>query len=186
MLLFKEFVPRAPEQGFIRVDHGFDCEGSSSALRIERTKDGGIKAYCFRCNESGYYRTKDTNLAYLKRRFTESTEELKQKNFALSPHLTSNLLYYSVEALRWLNKYNIKPSEIEQHSILFHPEINRLVFPVYSNDELLFFQYRRLIEDGFPKYISYQKYKNRPYGKFIDNGTEDVVIVEDVLSAVKC
>jgi len=187
MLQFKEFVPRAPDRGFIRVEHGFGCQGTSQALRIERKSDGGIKAYCFRCNESGSYSSKKTRLANLKKQFgTQVITRTEDKVFKMPAKLISDPKDFSLEALQWLNKYKITATEIHEHSILFNPSINRLVLPVYKDGELVLFMYRQLVEDGYPKYIVYQRDHKDSCGKLIDTGTNNVVIVEDMLSAIKC
>ena len=188
MLLFKEFVPRAPESGFIRVDHGFGCTGSSSALRIERLDNGDIKAYCFRCNQSGAYRKKYITADEIKDKLFNPVGTIPEVlSFNLPAGLVSDPAGFSLEALQWLNNYKLKAAEIKEHRILFNSQYNRLVFPIYTEeDELVFFQYRQLIDDGYPKYISYSKYSDRVYGKHIPKNTESVVIVEDIISAIKC
>jgi len=192
MLPFNEFVPFAPEQpGVLRKDHNEQCTGASKALRIVRKEDGSITARCFRCGQwgkwSSNYTKRERKLKRLQELFNPPDTKTSARTVLHMPKaVTFDPRQFSLHALKWLNRYEIQHSEIIAHKIGFHKKFNRVVLPVYEEEELKFYQYRKLVADNYPKYVSNKSKIWDLQGKYIQKHPEYIVIVEDLLSAIKC
>lgn len=191
-LPYKHFVPYAPEyEDSIRKDHGFGCEGSSPALKIERRDDGSISAKCFRCGKSGFYVSDKQRINTIKKKNKGSGSNTKGSvSYSFNLPYDSEGMYqsFSIEARQWLNSYGITLDEIQNYGIQYSRRYNRLVLPVYKDSQLISYQTRRLSDDDeYSKYVTFWN-KNFPYqgklflSKNIDN---KIAIVEDYISGIK-
>lgn len=89
--------------------------------------------------------------------------------------------------LDWLKSYGITNDEIEVNSLLWSEVYQRLIFPVRDNSgNLLYYQGRSFNEDG-AKYSKYhtEGQANKIYHFLGNRNTHRVVVVEDLISAIK-
>jgi hypothetical protein len=87
----------------------------------------------------------------------------------------------------WLCKYGITDEERRIYHIGFSPKLNRVILPIYDKDEKLAFWQGRLLETPsktVPKYMSVQV-KGAEKLFEIDSEGDTVVVVEDMVSAIK-
>jgi hypothetical protein len=177
MLKKSDYVDYAPDNpGTIRINHATTyCHGDSKSLRIERKEDGSIHAKCFRCGQWGIH-------------------DSKVKVFTLTSDISINIEEEDFErdldkwpgrALHWVKQYGIMDYEIAEYQISYSPSRKRVIIPVWWAGEKVGWQARKIYdEDTGPKYIT--KARNPP-GFMLKGGTskEEIVLVEDVISAIK-
>jgi hypothetical protein len=88
----------------------------------------------------------------------------------------------------WLEKYGITVDEVIEHNIGWSQKNRRVILPVYDKEDptkLLMWQERAVYHDDKPKYRTYRAVLgNSPPHFEIERG-KDVVVVEDMLSAIK-
>jgi DNA primase len=90
-------------------------------------------------------------------------------------------------ALTWLRKYGITDNEVAHFRFGYSPRLERLILPVFKSDGLVYWQGRYLGTDpDKPKYLNVRA-KGRADVFFTRNtcNTKNVVLVEDILSAIK-
>jgi hypothetical protein len=178
MLKKSEFVDYAPDNpGVIRINHATPyCHGDSKSLKIERKEDGSIHAKCFRCGQWGVHDSKvksftltyDTNIV-------EEDDEVFEYDLDKWPG----------RALHWVKQYGISDFEIREYELAYSHARKRVILPIWWAGEKLGYQARKIYdEDTGPKYITKAK---APPG-FMLKGEYDkaeIVLVEDVISAIK-
>ena len=96
----------------------------------------------------------------------------------------------------WLQKYQLNKLDIIQHNLLWSESLQRLIFPIFINGELIAWQGRYFpcgdgIENSYskedkPKWYSIGIHKNLFYilGENLQNKNR-IVLVEDIVSAIK-
>lgn len=159
----------------------FHCKHGHDNDRCFITHKGHIiLAYCHHCHAKGSKRVANS---YVKRALKPSV---------LPPARTSALPYDSlpptskwpVEANVWLSRGGVNTALAMKKGIVYSPSLNRVCIPVVFNGEYQGYSARRLKDDGSPKYLHRQKDRE----KFIYScpaGTDSVVLVEDILSAIR-
>lgn len=187
-LKHKEFLPFAPDTGFVRVNHDSpDCGGSSASMKIEVQHDGTIFAYCHRCSKSGTYssayftgkKTREgdvgaTTIPYGRRQRAQGYERAS-RDFA----------DWSSESRAWVLKAGLSQVEVIANDIRYDKEIDGVFLSVHNGVDPCGYILRRFNYHG-PKYINDfevctpRVHRVRPVH---DNGM--VVITEDILSAIK-
>ena len=187
MLNRDEWLHLAPSHtGSVRVNHDSPmCSGNSKSMKIERKHDGTLLAHCYRCGESGSVRQA---LARYK-----SSQAGPHAASASAPATPSSLPRDGSGTLRewpgaarvWLTRYGITQAEVTLHSLVYSPSWQRVCLPVFDDDDkLLSYQARRVFShDPRPKYLSVGGYNNK---LIVNNKSNTIVIVEDIVSAIKC
>jgi len=177
MLKKSEFVDYAPDNpGVIRINHATPyCRGDSKSLKIERKEDGSIHAICFRCGQWGthnsrvkYTPTFDTNIK-------SSSDEVFEYDLDRWPG----------RALHWVKQYELTDYEISQYEIGYSESRKRVIIPIWWAGEKVGWQARKIYDDDpGPKYITQAK---SPPGFMLKDILlrEEIVLVEDVISAIK-
>jgi DNA primase len=173
-----------------RFEH--DCPtgaGRDRPLVVTRI-DTGWKWFCHRCGEKGVKWAKGLSpkewLKFNKAREVQENSVVSKVHW---PHgMTSEI---PAVGLAWLYKYGITDTDIDTFGIGYSTTLNRVVLPVHDdNGELVYYQARNLgeVTDKSPKYMNV-KARNRTdiYFKISnpDMAQEQVVIVEDILSAIR-
>ena len=136
-------------------------------------------SHCFSC---GLYIPGD-RLENLKSQF--HTVELK-KNKNDRGNLPDDCTYsLRADSLAWLKKYGITDAEIRQHKMLWSPRKELLIFPIFIDGQMQMWQGRY-----FGSNPEYPKYNTQGFPKgggvyYIVGTGERLVLVEDVLSAIK-
>lgn len=129
--------------------------------------DGGV--YCFSCGFSihGNNRTSLPN---------PRVYRTENKKIAIT---YGELFLPTGSSLDWLYKYHLTDSQIEQYNIKWSIKEKALVFPIYKDKELIFYQLR---------YFEKGKSKWRSYGTkpliYLGNSAP-IVLVEDIISAIR-
>lgn len=155
------------------------CEKCGSKDNRGRYPDGS--EWCFGCHD-----------------YTPPLSQTINKVKQLSDGFKNNLLrshngvelprdcskYIPAEPLSWLKRYGMTNEEIENNNFLWSSDTNQLIFPVLDSESNIMFYQGRF----FPK----QKQKYNTSGNsedvlvfFGDNTGDDIVLCEDVVSAIK-
>lgn len=85
--------------------------------------------------------------------------------------------------LLWLHKYGITDAQIASHKFLFSASRELLIFPVYQDGTLLFWQGRYF--GNLPRHPKYITRGNSPLHILGKGKSEYIVLVEDLLSAIR-
>lgn len=95
-------------------------------------------------------------------------------------------------ALTWLSKYEISMEEVVKYKMLWSPSRKFLIFPLYASEwdkdsgKLMGWQARSFITEGHKKYYNIGPFNSFFFVLNILKGMgDDIVIVEDMLSAIK-
>ena len=179
----------------VRVKHStLECSGDSNSLLVEKTDDGAIRAYCFRCNLGGY---KHNPLSKVKRRFETPANGDRDTTTGIGPAtgFCASQIYKekfdgklkdwpSKRAQLWVTSYGITEEEVEKYGISYHNGLDRVLLPVFDVAGVLCSVQSRKTNplDPKPKYLTYRKRESVPF--FGADGLR-VVITEDMLSAIK-
>ena len=147
----------------------------------------GYSCYCFRCGFKDFqgkgYQTLE-QLAQIKAQDELAQESMK--TLELPKDINYNEAEWPTEARLWLYKAGIYGPTIHSNGIGYSKFSNRVLLPTFTDGTLRYFQARRLQGTG-PKYINPRVDKTsllhlcRPD----DSGTKTIVVVEDVLSAIR-
>lgn len=145
---------------------GKDKKGNNLAIYEDSS------TYCFSCGYSTRgIRTNNSDIRTIRQTSTSD------KTSRLS--LPSGLYYPNDLSTRWLSRYHITTYHIKEYNIQWTEKEKALVFPVYNNKDLIFYQLR-CFEKGKPKWRSYGA---KPL-IFLGNAAP-VVLVEDYISAIR-
>lgn len=177
MLKREEFLDYAPDSiGVIRINHATKyCRGDSKSLKIERKEDGSVHAKCFRCGEWGVWepRTKTTLLNF------DTKENTVDEVFVY------DLREWPGKALWWVKQYGLSDYELANYAFAYSPGRKRVIIPIWWEGKKIGWQARKLYdEDNGPKYITQA---SSPPGFMLkgEHTYEEIVLVEDVISAIK-
>lgn len=191
-----DWLPFAPEKrGSVRVNHNSsDCSGGRDSMTITRYEDGGLFAYCFRCGGRGYHNpTRHFKSATTLASGGSSSSAIPSGKRSSPPgDSTGEWGRFPRVAREWLMAGGVSAVISDAQGFLWSEEKEKLWIPVR--------QYSKIttgsklvgwIERGFnPKsYLTRTDNKEEFYGYYltdnvINNGK--IVIVEDVISALKC
>jgi hypothetical protein len=122
------------------------------------------------------------------RNFGETSNEQVVRNIQLPRDATTKI---PTIGLGWLYKYYITDEEIKKYNICYSEQYPRLILPVYSGEELIYWQGRSFklpyTKDN-PKYLNIrQSGAKNVFFKVEDIHYTDntLVVVEDILSAIR-
>lgn len=185
-----EYEAYAPATaGSVRVNHHSpSCKGDSKSMKVCREEDGRVWAKCYRCGGYGSYTeglSKYSSVA--KTKFTKKTKEVK--HLTLPSDSVQDLYKFPVQARADYNKYNITQADIITYGIVYSAYFDRVIIPVYIEGELEGWQGRYYGSDTTqPKYITRYKTSGDLFQILKARGKlfEGCVVVEDMLSAIRC
>lgn len=149
----------------------------------------GIVWFCHDCGCGGIKR--NTNLT--------PAEVLKRVKLSVIPKVSGSYKRISLpydfdskiplEGKRWLYKYGITGDEISKYGFGYSGANDRLILPIFVDDELVYYQARNLgtITKSNPKYLNIRQSgaKNVFFKNYTHPEHNSIVIVEDILSAIK-
>lgn len=168
-----------------RYPHDCSNKGDNSLI-ITRTRKGWIW-YCHRCNEWGIRdlsgKTPAEKAAFIK---SLDVKPVEQVGTVMLPHdFTKDL---SPEGFVYLYSRGITNGDIKRWRIGYSARYDRVIFPVYWGQALVCYTGRtmRPITRTNPKFMKVVKAGTKnPY--FVVNNlvSKDVVIVEDIVSAIR-
>lgn len=178
--------------GVMRRYNHEECGDGKERLYVTRTETGWI-FHCHNCAPvmSGrYISTKGDTPPSQTAKLIEATSQPRlqimsdEEKVKLPEDFT---LQIPREGASWLMSYGITEDEKKRYGIGFSPSLNRLILPVYREGVgLVFWQGRYLgkANKKKPKYLSVMA-KGQDKLFEIKNGNARVVVVEDILSAIK-
>lgn len=126
--------------------------------------------HCFSCGRSQPTQV-DTRPAIAKKETTDFSEIYNAATGVIN----------DAESLVWLKKAHISSELIEKYGIRYSRQLNRTLLPVIMNSQLIGLEARSAT--GLPKYLTYGT--KTPYLLFTNGPGNPLVIVEDVLSAIR-
>jgi hypothetical protein len=163
-----------PKHRFIRTEQCPEC----AKLGHDNAKDNlGVYSngkWCFKC---GYMESID-GVVRLKELLSYTPTPLP---LVFLPE-DSNLEYPSI-AIDWINRYEISTNDLLNNDVVYSSSLQRLIFPVYGEDNLIAWQGRYFgKEEGKAKWFGKGDLKNT----FNILGSADkIVLCEDIISAIK-
>lgn len=147
----------------------------------------GYSLYCNACGHNPFIgKGKQTlqELAELRKLNEEAQQHAQSRRIELPDDTTYDLETFSNEGRQWLFKAGITPRIINKYSIGYSQKLRRVVLPVYE-DSLKWFQNRAVYEGQKPKYLQPNTTKNAMFNSRLITRDITVVIVEDILSAIR-
>lgn len=171
----------------VNVHHCKEGRGNDR-LYIKRTRNGWV-FNCFHCGESGGIMEGGAKGSLPNPSIRPSRgHDTHTDGKKLPRDVTGVWSDFSIEARVWLGRY-LSIQEVKDNGILFSPSLQRVVLPVYHDGSLVGYQTRRLLDrDTYPKYLTFTSspddywFHVHPHA----GGGDCVVLVEDMLSAIKC
>ncbi|ANU79089.1 hypothetical protein Andromeda_14 [Pseudomonas phage Andromeda] len=142
-------------------------------------------AYCHRC---GNFPPVFKPLPTLQER-VEAAERERQVEQAVAVDTRPpqpavyDMAEWPLEARVWLFKAGLSHDEVSRSGAYFHPPTRRVVFPVFEDGRLTFWQARRIFGTTAAKYLSQPGGRESTLPLF--GGGSSIVLVEDLLSAYK-
>lgn len=159
--------------------------GDGKTLIVSKSTNG-ISAWCFRCNEKGFLPLQiplAERIAALSRARACDSEALQGTATALQGATLWDTSQWPATPLLWLFKHGFSRDEIHRHGWLWHPGMQRVVFPVYSEGVLVYWTARGF-DPGRPKALN-AKADRRGLSLKFGEAARCIVLTEDVLSAAK-
>lgn len=162
-----------------KVPH--DC-GDGLAMIVEH-QSTGYRAFCFRCNESGFVGKVPTLAEMQEARRRKAEDAALRYAPTLPMPMVQEPREWPLEARLWLYKASLHDRWIKEAGIYYHPPTQRVVLPVAEDGKLVYWQARAVMPGQVPKYINPSVDKGKIVPVF---GTGDeVVLTEDYLSAYR-
>jgi hypothetical protein len=160
-------------------------EGHDRAKNNLGVYDDG-HSYCFRCKfysrGSGYgakYTSNHSNT-------NDRTINMKKQQVVLPEDCTNE---YPQIAIDWMGEYELDTVDMKNNKCLWSPSNNRLIFPIYDEKELVAHVGRYISDTArpptIPKWLSHGNLKKHLHILNRDGAEEGLVIVEDIISAIK-
>ena len=174
-----------------RFSHKNCSENKDNCLIITRYPSH-FKWYCHRCEKAGLHRIENippgdiVNMWKADQIYKDKPEQ-SPKEIRLPMDFTNDIKTYSAAAYAWLLKYSITDEEIVKYNIGYSPHYKRVIFPVYQDCKLVYWQGRTLDEvtKRNPKWLNIKE-QGRANIYFYAGYTRDsIVLVEDIISAIK-
>ncbi len=179
------FVPQGEELEpgqWIRVNHDSpDCTGDSQSIKIERKMNGNLTAYCFRCGKRGFDSKDVVRYHKLKEASTRG-----RRGYIIPNDCDYRSREWPPKVRSQVSRYGLEDKDYSNFRIGYSPSLRRLVLPVFDKEGLAFYQTKRMFDDDENK-AKYVTYRNRDAAMVINTLNSDtIVIVEDLISAIKC
>lgn len=148
---------------------------------LARYSDGHV--FCFSC---GYYTHGSKIQAFKHNNQGTRRDDSISQGISLPSDIDTN---YPDRALRWIEQYSLTKNTLLSRHVVWSESRQRLIFPYYIKGELIGWQGRYFgkepISKQNPKWFSQGKLHEVIYTIGEDRGTRSLVLVEDVISAIK-
>lgn len=187
MIVPPECFTNSPLGEEVQFNHE-ECGDTRQRLYVKRTRSGWL-CHCHNCGRSTFKRSgrrRPSENVELLRTIQNITNEVKTvvPRVVCLPRDIQSII--PSKGLAWLYSYGISDEEIKRYNFCFSPNWNRLILPVYKDEELVYFQARTLGTPSKqnPKYLNMRGDKTHMFEVNVP-GQTSVVIVEDILSAIK-
>lgn len=198
LLTKEEFVPFALKSpGIRRVNHVSDyCHGDSNSMIVETKDNGDISAHCFRCGSGGFaggpafYQSADDRRAAATARANRAAGEgsnIVIGGIWLPDDATGAYSAFPQAVRAWLSKAALTAAQLDREQFLWSDETCSLYIPVRIETDLVGYV-KRSFNTEAKQYRTLKIDKNRFFGYYRkeEKPTKRVVIVEDVLSGLRC
>ena len=181
-------------------EYGFACSDEKQRLYVKNTEKG-LVWHCHNCGTSGFKgigeRTPKQTLDYFNMLHQEVTKDAitnTVKKISLPKDFTLDI---PTKALLWVYKYGITDSEIKLFRFGWSETLQRLILPVYQDEQLIYYQGRTFdpITKTNSKYLNIRQagaknvfFRRNTLHNSHDSISMDIhrlVIVEDILSCIK-
>jgi hypothetical protein len=167
-----------------------ECCAQDKSLMVSN-EERGYRAYCFRCGPRGFVAHGDFSIDQLRRRRDEFAL-LQEAHVRLPKDFTTEI---PTNDAVWLFKAGIATGVAKHYGFGYSPSLRRVVLPVYSEGALAGFTARSTI-GAKPKYIERMASSDAVFmadpatrlpdvDGWSDDSGPDLVITEDILSAVR-
>lgn len=181
-------VPEKPSR--IRVNHvAPDCHGGRDSMVVERKKDGQLIAFCFRCNRRGFTNPPRSFVSPSK---AHGAVHPSPSRVAVTPpdDCTSEWGAYPREAREWLLRGGVDAEKARHHGIQWCESGHQLWIPARQHSRVTTgYKDSGYVLRGFnPKsYYTRTNDKDNMYGYYVSDVINNtIIIVEDIISAIKC
>lgn len=194
-LKFSEWESLIPETpGRVRENHSSpDCDGGRESMIIERKEDGSANAHCFRCNRSGYFRPARHFGSHRKVVEAKPTGHASTFGKTLPTDATQEWGAIPGVVKVWLLSGGVSSKEVVNSGFWWSESQQKLWIEVRQTKSAFGHTVVGYVVRGFdPKF--YRTATSNPTNFFgyypgvssttVINNT--VMIVEDVVSAIKC
>lgn len=145
----------------------------------------GFSCHCFRCDFNDFVGKGQQTLAEISRvnELNESASKIHLKVELPNDYTTDIPLHGRL----WLYKGGISESVWREAKIGYSPQLDRVILPVYdNNNKLVWFQCRALLKGQKPKYMQPAASRESVlYRSGITSDLSQAIIVEDILSAIR-
>lgn len=183
------FDPEAPIGLPVRYLHESCSKGKGPCLLVTRTDTGWVY-YCHRCGLKGFRGLDGMPMEKIKKWWEAKKNVPKQveRTVRLPSDFTLDLSKHP-KAGAWLMSLGITDFQIQEYRIGYSRYFDRLIFPVYMGGKLVFWQGRTFhhVTRENPKWLSVRVPRNQDvwFTAPCHSGCDRVVLVEDILSALK-
>lgn len=168
---------------------GAPCTDMRLRLYVKQT-DRGELWHCHNCGASGFIPkgnlTPTELIKYLNSLSVIPSQSGEQREIKLPYDFSEDL---PKNALQWFYKYGLFKEDITRFHFGFSAKYNRIILPVFTDETLVYYQSRSLDKPTKenPKYINVRQSgaKNVFFRNFSFTEKPELVVVEDILSAVK-
>lgn len=140
--------------------------------------------YCHHCSKRGAIMEKFGRVRQAKERGVHSGIHGGVRGCSLPADISYATGEWPARAKLWLAKGGLTDQESGDRGIGYSPMMQRVVMPVTYDGKFQGYVARAVMEGQEPKYLTKYKEKDK-FIYHIDRGTDDVVIVEDILSCVR-
>jgi hypothetical protein len=168
-----------------------NCGDTKERLYVTVTRSGWI-FHCHNCapKMSGFFRDNVRMLPAPKQTATALMEILSHNEVVDAPKIGLPFDFtpqLHPEGAKWLLKYGITEEEKKKYSIGYSPSFHRIILPVIKEGIGVVFWQGRNLGKVTPKNPKYKSIQAKGQDKLFEicNGEGAVVIVEDILSAIK-
>lgn len=158
------------------INHCKDGHGNKSC-GVTRTEDATL-VHCFHCGGRGIVRDKYARVNAYK----AGGKKAAVKTFYKPPaDSLTDVSRWSIQALGWIGKAGLSTLEAEQWGMRYSPTAQRVYIPLIKEGDIVGWLGRQIECEG-------QKYlltKKDDFLFHIDKGTDECIVVEDCLSAIR-
>lgn len=168
----------------VRFNHE-ECGDTRSRLYIKNTGKG-LLYHCHNCSFSGYQPhgtlSPQQTLSLLKQEVPN--EKINKPYLDYPSDFTSEIPELG---LIWLYKYGLTDEEIKHHGFGGYSNMSRLFIPIFNiSKKLIYYQGRYLgLDKPKIKYLNVRSNVKLIYKEVLNATSNDIVLVEDVVSAIK-
>jgi len=168
---------------------GAPCTDMRLRLYVKQTDKGEVW-HCHNCGASGFIPrgnlTPTELVKYINSLSVIPTQSGEQLEIKLPYDFSEDM---PKTALQWFYKYGIFKEDIAKFHFGFSSKYNRIILPIFEGETLVYYQSRSLDTPSKinPKYINVRQVnaKNVYFKNFSHSENKDLVVVEDILSAIK-